>query len=200
MLALAIMGLLMDTPLHGYEIRKQLSILLGFSGAISYGSLYPTLAKLHRQGLIATEIGDAPRTPTQPIREIFSTGSLSGDLAFSSQREVRPRLMNRKTKKVYVITDKGREMFAEKLRTSYVKHADDDRAFVVHLAFMGHSSASDISTFLTERQSSLKTRLQAIPSLDHHALKLWNDVEREYIENQISFLESLRQEHDSANA
>ena len=45
MLELAILGLLQEAPMHGYELRKQLATKLGaFRAAISYGSLYPTLS------------------------------------------------------------------------------------------------------------------------------------------------------------
>ena len=56
MLSLAILGLIMDEPLHGYEIRLRLQKLLGISGLISFGSLYPTLAKLNHQGFVSVEI------------------------------------------------------------------------------------------------------------------------------------------------
>src|SRR6266508_5264587 len=46
-LELAILGLLHESPMHGYELRKQLTTKLGaFRAAISYGSLYPTLRRL----------------------------------------------------------------------------------------------------------------------------------------------------------
>ena len=42
-LTLAILGILEDNPLHGYQIRKRLGIELGAFRALSYGSLYPAL-------------------------------------------------------------------------------------------------------------------------------------------------------------
>ena len=42
MLELAILGLLQESPMHGYELRKELATKLGaIRAAISYGSLYP---------------------------------------------------------------------------------------------------------------------------------------------------------------
>ena len=42
MLELAILGLLQETPMHGYELRKELATKLGtIRAAISYGTLYP---------------------------------------------------------------------------------------------------------------------------------------------------------------
>ena len=57
-LEFAILGLLHESPLHGYELRKRLNILLGHFRAFSYGSLYPCLAKLERAGWIAKDAAD----------------------------------------------------------------------------------------------------------------------------------------------
>lgn len=48
----AILGLLHRTPMHGYELRKQLNLVLGSFRALSYGSLYPALRSLAERGLI----------------------------------------------------------------------------------------------------------------------------------------------------
>jgi DNA-binding PadR family transcriptional regulator len=52
MLELAILGLLKERPMHGYELRKQLSQKLGLFWTVSFGSLYPTLKKLERRGVV----------------------------------------------------------------------------------------------------------------------------------------------------
>lgn len=57
MLELAVLGLLLDTPMHGYELRKRLTGLLGAFRAFSYGSLYPTLRRMQADGIIAEETG-----------------------------------------------------------------------------------------------------------------------------------------------
>ena len=46
MLELAILGLLIESPMHGYELRKRLTGLLGALRAFSYGSLYPALRRM----------------------------------------------------------------------------------------------------------------------------------------------------------
>lgn len=56
-LELAILGLLHESPMHGYELRKRLTGLLGAFRAFSYGSLYPTLKRMQAKGLIAEEDG-----------------------------------------------------------------------------------------------------------------------------------------------
>jgi DNA-binding PadR family transcriptional regulator len=49
---LAVLGLLHEGPMHGYELRKRLNLMLGWGRVLSYGSLYPGLKKMLRSGLI----------------------------------------------------------------------------------------------------------------------------------------------------
>jgi DNA-binding PadR family transcriptional regulator len=55
MLEIAVLGLLNESPMHGYELRKRLASLLGTFRAFSYGSLYPTLRRLSEAGWISEE-------------------------------------------------------------------------------------------------------------------------------------------------
>lgn len=59
-LEFAVLGLLHEAPLHGYELRKRLTGVLGAFRVVSYGSLYPCLAKLSRKGLITESASFAP--------------------------------------------------------------------------------------------------------------------------------------------
>jgi DNA-binding PadR family transcriptional regulator len=52
---MAVLGLLHESPLHGYELRKRLNLLLGWTRLLSYGSLYPALKRMLRDGVI-TEV------------------------------------------------------------------------------------------------------------------------------------------------
>jgi len=54
-LELAILGLLLESPMHGYELRKRLTGLLGAFRAFSYGSLYPALRRMQADGLIVED-------------------------------------------------------------------------------------------------------------------------------------------------
>jgi DNA-binding PadR family transcriptional regulator len=60
-LELAVLGLLNEQPMHGYELRKRLDKVLGWGHSLSYGSLYPCLKGLSRQGFLDEE---EPATPT----------------------------------------------------------------------------------------------------------------------------------------
>ncbi|MCL2540833.1 MAG: helix-turn-helix transcriptional regulator [Nocardioidaceae bacterium] len=53
---LAVLGLLHEGPMHGYELRKRLNLMLGWGRLLSYGSLYPALKKMLRGSLIS-EVG-----------------------------------------------------------------------------------------------------------------------------------------------
>ena len=59
-LELAVLGLLHQSPLHGYELRKRLNTVLGSFRAFSYGSLYPCLKDLLHRGWIAEEAPSGP--------------------------------------------------------------------------------------------------------------------------------------------
>ncbi|MHA6801706.1 PadR family transcriptional regulator [Bounagaea algeriensis] len=61
MLELAVLGLLQRAPMHGYELRKRLRETLGVFRTLSYGTLYPTLRRMLRHGLIADESDAASR-------------------------------------------------------------------------------------------------------------------------------------------
>ncbi len=52
MLELAILGLLKESSMHGYQLKKRLSETLGSFWQVSYGSLYPALKRLQRQGAV----------------------------------------------------------------------------------------------------------------------------------------------------
>src|SRR5699024_3569710 len=55
MLELAILGVLHDSPMHGYQVRKQVHRVLGTVRAMSYGTLYPRLRLLVERGLIVEQ-------------------------------------------------------------------------------------------------------------------------------------------------
>jgi DNA-binding PadR family transcriptional regulator len=54
-LEFAVLGILHESPMHGYELRKRCNALLGSFRAFSYGSLYPCLKELLGTGWIAED-------------------------------------------------------------------------------------------------------------------------------------------------
>ena len=147
MLDLAILGLLRDGDRHGYELRKQLGELLGSRGAMSFGSLYPALARLERQGLVkAVEA----RTTAPPVP---SSGSLAGELAaFRARRSFTAN--TGRSKKVYGITDAGDAHLRELLRLP----ATDDRTFAVQVAFCRHLPPAERLELFELRRAELALR------------------------------------------
>lgn len=63
MLELAVLGLLKEKTMHGYELKKRLDEQLGHFWRISYGSLYPTLKRLSKDGAVEIEypLGETSR-------------------------------------------------------------------------------------------------------------------------------------------
>ena len=59
-LEVAVLGLLHESPLHGYELGKRLNLLLGWGRLLSYGSLYPALKRLLRAGWITEVTAETP--------------------------------------------------------------------------------------------------------------------------------------------
>jgi DNA-binding PadR family transcriptional regulator len=57
-LELAILGLLKERSMHGYQLSKQLTDTLGGFWRVSYGSLYPTLRRLEAQGAVEPVFAD----------------------------------------------------------------------------------------------------------------------------------------------
>ncbi len=60
MLELAILGLLKDRPMHGYQLSRELTLALGGFWRVSYGSLYPTLRRLEGDGAIMSQPSEQP--------------------------------------------------------------------------------------------------------------------------------------------
>jgi DNA-binding PadR family transcriptional regulator len=154
MLDLAVLGLLEENDLHGYELRKRLGDLLGLRLAISFGSLYPALGRLEKAGLVkAVTSKPAPGGPTAPM-----SGSLAGELAaFRAQRRAASgSSRGTRGKKVYGITDAGRQRQVELLSDPDVS---DDRAFPVRVAFCHNLSRVERLTLFERRRAELLRRV-----------------------------------------
>ncbi len=149
MLDLAILGLLKDQPLHGYELRKRLGETLGSLWGISYGSLYPALRRLEREGAI--EIVD----PAVAVAPIPATGSLDGDLAAARLR--RAGRTSRRTRKAYRITGVGSARLDELLLADDAP--DDERTFALKLVFCSHLPPDARLALLQRRRAALADRL-----------------------------------------
>jgi DNA-binding PadR family transcriptional regulator len=70
-LELAVLGLLHESPMHGYELRKQVNEVLGRTRLLSYGSLYPALKKMLRSGWLAEHVAAEPATVSRRQRIVY---------------------------------------------------------------------------------------------------------------------------------
>ena len=134
LLEFAVLGLLHESPMHGYELRKRLNAALGVFRALSYGTLYPCLRGLLDQGLIAEA------SPTQ--HAAATTGS-------------------RRARIVYELTADGKEQFQELLKEAGPTAWEDD-TFDVHFAFFARTEAEVRLRILEGRRSRLEERLDNI--------------------------------------
>ena len=87
MLEFAVLGLLHDSPLHGYELRRRLNTRLGVFRALSFGTLYPCLASLQSQGLVSVD-RDEPVTTASRRQRITYTLTDEGRAAFAARADL----------------------------------------------------------------------------------------------------------------
>jgi DNA-binding PadR family transcriptional regulator len=74
MLELAVLGLLKERPIHGYQLSRELGDSLGGLWRVSYGSLYPTLRRLEHDGAIESEAGDERGARRKKVYRITPKG------------------------------------------------------------------------------------------------------------------------------
>jgi DNA-binding PadR family transcriptional regulator len=135
MLEIAVLGLLNDSPMHGYELRKRLATLLGTFRAFSYGSLYPTLRRLSEAGWISEEA---------------SLEAASG-------------VRSRRGKRVYRLTAEGKEHLAQ-LLADVGPDAFDDEGFGARLAFFAQTRSDIRLQILEGRRRRVEERRDGMRS------------------------------------
>ncbi len=133
LLEFAVLGLLHESPMHGYELRKRLNTALGAFRALSYGSLYPCLRDLLGKGWIFEASGGGPDV-------------LSG---------------SRRARIVYELTADGKERFQD-MAESAGPTSWDDEEFDVHFAFFARTKSEVRLRILEGRRSRLEERLANI--------------------------------------
>jgi DNA-binding PadR family transcriptional regulator len=139
-LEFAILGLLHEAPMHGYELRKRLSDMLGTLRAFSYGSLYPTLRRLLKAGLIVEDT--PPATPaTAAVRSSWG----------------------KRAKRVYKLSAEGKERFAD-MAADVGPQAYDDEGFGVHMAFFSRTPADVRMRILEGRRRRVEERREGLRS------------------------------------
>ena len=165
-LELAVLGLLHESPMHGYELRKRLNALLGTLRAISYGSLYPCLKTLLAAGRIAEE------NPADPV----------------------PPLAGKRAKIVYKLTAEGKEHFAELMSACGPEEWDDD-SFGIRFAFFGRTDGAVRLRILEGRRRRLEERADAMARMNSsRASRAASRVDNYTLELHRHGLESVERE------
>ena len=190
MLELAILGLLKEQELHGYELKKRLGETLGPLSSVSFGSLYPALNRLEAAGAVKAVEANAGTAP------VPMTGSLGGELAAFRARRGTARGSGR-ARKVYGITERGERLFDE-LLAAESQGGEDDRSFNLKLAFARHlPPEARIGLFerrrahLVERLAQARTSVRAgRERLDSYTRSLV-EHSTETTERDISWLDQL---------
>jgi DNA-binding PadR family transcriptional regulator len=158
--------------MHGYELSKQLNMLLGTFRALSYGTLYPCLTKLHEEGLIAKEGDEVPQVS-------------------------RPARAPGRSKIVYKLTAEGKERLQDQLAEGGPSAWDDD-SFGVRFAFFAQTDADVRLKILEGRRSRLEDRREKVTSafgrtrekLDRYTLELQQHG-LESVDREVRWLNEL---------
>lgn len=166
-----VLGVLSDGPLHGYELRKRLTAILGPFRALSFGSLYPCLHRLTDAGLI------------EQIDMV--------------DREDIVGVSTKRARIVYALTSEGKETFADWVADSGPE-AWEDEAFAARLAFFSRTEAAVRLRILEGRRTRLEERLSALQaSIDRTQERMDVYAERlqqhgiEGAEREVSWIEEL---------
>jgi DNA-binding PadR family transcriptional regulator len=76
-LELAILGVLKEQPMHGYELRHYLSFIVGHIWQLSYGTLYPALRRLERRGELTRQTIRDGKGPARHVYALTPQGEAS---------------------------------------------------------------------------------------------------------------------------
>ena len=176
-LELAVLGLLHESPMHGYELRKRLNAVLGWGRVLSYGSLYPALKKMLRAGWIAQH--------DQAAAQARAADGTTG-VAVSRRQRI-----------VYALTADGNDRFAQLMSESGPSAWEDDN-FDVRFAFFGRTDMEIRLRILEGRRTRLEERLERVQSqlertqkqMDRYAMELQRHGV-ESVEREVRWLSEL---------
>ena len=168
-LELAVLGLLHESPLHGYELRKRVNTVLGWGRVLSYGTLYPALKKLLKAGYIAEELDSG-------------TGRDSGQTSGATP--------SRRRRITYALTDAGQLRFAGLMAEAGPSAWEDDN-FDVRFAFFSRTDMEIRLRILEGRRSRLEERLARVQA---QLNRTQQQVDRYAMELQRHGVESVQRE------
>ena len=171
MLELAILGVLKEQPMHGYELRHYLSFVVGHIWQLSYGTLYPALRRLEKRGDLKKQTIRDGRGPAKHVYQLTPQGEKSflvmlDEIASPTEISDSHKFTLRLIFFRYLPSDRRRALLEERL------------------------------AFLRENRESL-TEMEEIPSsaLDRYRRSLIGYHAKLNAE-EIAFIESLLREED----
>jgi DNA-binding PadR family transcriptional regulator len=178
-LEIAVLGLLKEQDMHGYELKKRLADVFGLASAVSFGSLYPALARLERAGAVSVVKAEDPEADAE-------AGSVG------------PEWRARRRRKVYSITARGSEMFQDLLASSQ-SGGEDERFFNLRLAFARYLPPERRLGLLEQRRAVLGERLahlaaRARARRDDRYMRVLAERQQEALSRDVSWLDHLIQE------
>ena len=155
--------------MHGYELRKQLTGVLGWGRVLSYGSLYPALKKMLRSGWITEKV-----TVPEP------------GVAVSRRQRI-----------VYELTPAGDKRFTDLMADAGPASWEDDN-FDVRFAFFSRTDMEIRLRILEGRRTRLEERLARVQGQLHRTKKEMDayaaELQRhgvESVEREVRWLSSL---------
>jgi len=166
-LELAILGLLKERAMHGYQLSKRLADTLGAFWKVSYGSLYPALKRLEREGAVESAF---PREEVGRRKNVYRITE-KGEALFSE-----------------LLQETGEESWDEnrfRVRLAFFQYLKPD----TRLRLLEKRRA-----FLEDRLSQIKTSLgKARERIDNYTLSLMQHGE-ESTQQDIKWLDVLIKE------
>jgi DNA-binding PadR family transcriptional regulator len=163
-LELAILGLLKERAMHGYQLSKRLADTLGAFWKVSYGSLYPALKRLEREGAVESAF---PREEVGRRKNVYRI-TAKGEEMFSE-----------------LLQEAGEESWEDnrfRVRLAFFQYLKPD----TRLRLLEKRRA-----YLEDRLSQIKTSLaKARERIDNYTLSLMRHGE-EATQQDIKWLDDL---------
>ena len=148
--------------MHGYDLRKRLRGDFGLLSSLSFGSLYPALARLEAAGAVheLSPERHAPAAQSSGAWAFPHPGSIAGERAafrarLASRRSAPARASGgTRGRRVYELTARGDEVFHRLLETEEPK-PEDGRVFALRWAFARHLTPQARLRLLHRRRAQL---------------------------------------------
>lgn len=166
-LEFALLGLLAEGPLHGYELRRRLTAVLGPFRALSFSVIYPQLRRMVEAEQIA-EIEDSTESN-----------------------------LSRRKRIVYQISQVGTARFNDLITKSDSKSWDDEFFEVHFAFFGPTPAATRLRILegrqrrLKDKAEILRSEIERMTELPNSYLAEWKHHNLEAIEREIEWIEKM---------